>query len=134
MSRFAERGYHVKENAPIYFTNDMDKTARWFEDVLGWYSQIDQRDADGHGSYGCVFSLPPEIEITHLAPFTGIHLFRGEPAQAMLSFLQVQGIDALHAYVTDHGWTEITPIEQQPWGSKTCRLTTIDGYVINIFE
>lgn len=26
MSRYGKRGYYVKENAPIYFTNDMDKT------------------------------------------------------------------------------------------------------------
>lgn len=27
MSRFSEKGYLVKENAPIYLTSDMDRTA-----------------------------------------------------------------------------------------------------------
>ena len=36
MSRFSEKGYLVKENAPIYLTSDMDRTAKWFEDTLGW--------------------------------------------------------------------------------------------------
>ncbi|MBQ2799727.1 MAG: hypothetical protein IJF09_10105 [Ruminiclostridium sp.] len=40
MSKFSEKGYVVKENAPIYLTLDMDKTAKWFEDVLGWYRAI----------------------------------------------------------------------------------------------
>lgn len=31
-------------------------------------------------------------------------------------------------------WDQITKVETQPWGGKSCRLTTIDGYVINIFE
>ena len=39
MSRFSEKGYVVKENAPIYMTADMDRTAKWFEDVMGWYSK-----------------------------------------------------------------------------------------------
>lgn len=28
MSRFSEKGYVVKENAPVYMTMDMDRTAR----------------------------------------------------------------------------------------------------------
>ena len=46
MSKFSEKGYFVKENAPIYLTMDMEKTAKWFEDVLGWYSNIVETDVD----------------------------------------------------------------------------------------
>ncbi len=34
MSKFSERGYFVKENGPVYFTLDMDKTVEWFETFL----------------------------------------------------------------------------------------------------
>lgn len=34
MSKFSEKGYFVKENAPI-LTTDMGRTAKWFEDVFG---------------------------------------------------------------------------------------------------
>ena len=54
MSKFSEKGYFVKENSPIYLTLDMDKTAKWFEDTLGWYSNIVERDSDGNGCYGVV--------------------------------------------------------------------------------
>lgn len=134
MSRFTEKGYFVRENAPIYHTPDMDRTARWFEEVLGWYSNIVQRDAEGHGTYGVVFDMLPEVELTHLAPFTGMQLFRGTPEKRVISFMQVTDIHALHAWVTSHGWRDITNVVIQPWGGKTCSLTTIDGYVINIFE
>ena len=49
MSKFSEKGYFVKENAPVYLTPDMDTTAKWFEDVLGWYSNIVERDDNGNG-------------------------------------------------------------------------------------
>ena len=78
MSRFNEKGYYVKENAPIYCTNDMDATAKWFEDVLGWYSQIVAWDAEGKGSYGVVFDMLPEVEYTHLAP-SQVFSFLREP-------------------------------------------------------
>ena len=114
MNRFTKRGYIVKENGPVYFTQDMDRTAAWFEEVLGWYSEIDERNSEGKGCYGCVFSIPPEIEVTHLAPFTGIHMFYGSPRQEMICFMHVQGIEKMHHYVKSKGWDKITDIEIQP--------------------
>ncbi len=134
MSRFSEKGYFVQENAPVYFTTNMDVTAKWFEDILGWYSNIVERDEHGNGCYGAVFEMLPEVEITHLAPFTGYHLFHGEPQKGVISFMQVRGIEKLHEYVTSKGWDKITEIVLQPWGGKTCEITTIDGYVIKMFE
>lgn len=52
MSRFIDKGYFVKENAPIYLTLDMNKTAEWFEKIMGWYSNIVERDNNGNGAYG----------------------------------------------------------------------------------
>lgn len=134
MSRFSEKGYYVKENAPVYFTKDMDKTAKWFENTLGWYSNIVERNEAGEGSYGVVFEILPEIESAHLASFTGIHMFYGEPKEEVISFMQVQGIERMYEYITSKGWNKITEVATQPWGGKTCRLTTIDGYIIKIFE
>lgn len=134
MSRFSEKGYFVKENTPIYLTLDMDKTAEWFEDTLGWYSNIVERDGNGKGCYGVVFDMMPEVELTHLAPFTGMQMFYGQPEPRKISFMQVKGIEKMHAYITSKGWDKITSVKTQPWGGKTCSLTTIDGYIIDIFE
>ena len=134
MSRFTEKGYFVKENAPIYFTEDMNKTIRWFEEVLGWHSNVVEQDDNGCGLYGVVFDMLPEIEATHLAPFTGFQLFKGKPEQRIISFMQVQNIEEMYSYVRSKGWDKITQVETQPWGGKTCGLTTIDGYIINVFQ
>ena len=134
MSKFIEKGYFVKENTPIYFTSDMDRTAKWFEKVLGWYSNIVERDCNGNGCYGVVFDMLPEVELTHLAPFTGMQMFSGTPEPRMISFMQVSDIQKMYNYITSNGWDKITEVTVQPWGGKTCSLTTIDGYIINIFE
>lgn len=118
MSKFSEKGYFVKENAPIYLTTDMDKTAKWFEDVLGWYSNIVERDSNGNGCYGVVFDMLPEVELVHLAPFTGFQLFCGEPKPHTISFMQVIGIEKMHDYITSTGWDKITEVKTQPWGGK----------------
>lgn len=134
MSKFSEKGYVVKENAPVYLTEDMDKTAGWFETVLGWYSNIVERDQDGNGCYGVVFDMLPEVEQVHLAPFTGFQMFCGTPESGTISFMQVKNIEKMYAYIRANGWDQITEIIVQLWGGKTCELTTIDGYLIKIFE
>ncbi len=134
MSRFSEKGYYVKENAPIYLTSDMDRTAKWFEDTLGWYSNIVERNTKGAGRYGVVFDMLPEVEHTHLASFTGMQMFFGQPELRLISFMQVKGIEKMYDYITSKGWDKITKDTIQPWGGKTCSLTTIDGYIIKIFE
>ena len=69
-----------------------------------------------------------------MAPFTGFQLFCGTPEPHTISFMQVKGIEKMRDYITSNGWDKITEIATQPWGGKTCSLTTIDGYIINIFE
>ena len=134
LKRFAERSYVVKENGTVYFTMDMDKTIKWFEEVLGWYYEIDERNTEGKGTYGCVYDLPREFENLHIAPFTGIHMFYGEPKKGFLAFIKVQGIESLYKYVKEKGWKNITEIQVQPWGAKMCSIITPDEYELRFFE
>ena len=134
MSKYLERGYVVRENAPVYFTKDMDETIKWFVDVLGWSGDVASRDHDGIGVYGCVFDYPSEVAVTHITPFRGFHLFTGEPIEGVAGFMMVEGIDALHKFVNDNDWSEISDIEVQPWGARECKITTPDGSILRFFE
>jgi AraC family transcriptional regulator len=134
MSDFSERGYVVKETGAVYYTNDMDNTLNWFKEMLGWYGQIEAREENGGGTYGCVNNIPIEIEALHIAPFTGIHMFKGEPLQIMVGFMLIQGVEQLYRFVKRNGWNQITDVKTEPWGGKTCSVTTIDGSVLTFFE
>lgn len=134
MSKFSDRGYVVRETGPVYYTEDMDKTVKWFEEILGWYSEIDERDNSGKGLYGCMYDTPHEYENLHLAPFTGLHLFVGKSHTQIIAFMKVSGIDNLHELVIKNGWEQISAVKQEPWGGKTCIVTTIDGYQLRFFE
>lgn len=134
LGSLGERGYIVKETGAVYYTKDMDRTLRWFTDILGWYGQIEARNESDKGTYGCVNNIPIEIESLHIAPFTGIHMFYGEPLKQMVGFMLVQGVDQLYSFVKSRGWNEISEVEVQPWGGKTCSVTTIDGSVLTFFE
>ena len=134
MSKYSERGYVVRENGPIYFCRNMDKTLEWFTEVLGWFGGVVARDENGVGEYGCVFDYPGEVAVTHLTPFWGFHLFTGEPVTGWAGLTMVEGLDALHKRVKDSGWAQITEITLQSWGAKECRVTTPDGCVLRFFE
>lgn len=134
MNDFSKRGYVVKETGAVYYTLDMDKTSKWFKEVLGWYGQIEARDENGIGTYGCVNNIPIEIEALHIAPFTGIHMFNGDPLPIMAAFILVQGIEQLYSFAKKSGWNQITEVITEPWGGKTCQVTTIDGSILKFFE
>ena len=132
MQTYGERGYYVKENAPVYFTSDMEKTSVWFRDVLGWYGGV---VAESGGEYGCVFDYPGELIVSGLTPFRGIHLFKGEPAVGtFVGFIRLQGLEQFRNFVLANGWEQVTEIYPQPWGAKECQVTTVDGSVLRFFE
>lgn len=134
MQGLKERGYTVKENGPIYYTKDMDKTGKWFEDVLGWYAGIDDRNGNGEGTYGCLLPLPVEMFNMTLTPFNGFHMFYGEPVKQTIAFMRVNNIENFYDFVKKNGWTQISGITQQHWGGKECDVTTIDGGIIRFFQ
>lgn len=132
MDKYSKRGYYVTANPPVYLTNDMDKTCKWFRDVLGWYGNTVGRNEMGEGVYGCVFDYPGEIFET--VPQRGFYLFKGNPTQDVVGFVAVKGLDALHKLVKANGWSKISDITVQSWGAKECRVTTIDGCVLRFHE
>lgn len=129
-----ERGYTIKENGPVYYTENMDITAEWFENVLGWYTGIDQRDDNGDGTYGCALPFPAQVHSMALVPFYGFHMFYGKPSQQIVAFMRVDNIEKLSSFVKKNGWNKISEIETQHWGGKECDVTTIDGGIIKFFQ
>jgi len=134
MNRYSEKGYHVKENSPVYYTKNVDKTVKWFEAILGWYYNIAKRDERGNGRCGAVFEMVPDVELTYSAPLNGFQMYSGEPRKGLISFMQVKGIEQMHSYIISQGWKELTEIVPQPTGGKAFDLTTIDGCIIRVFE
>jgi AraC family transcriptional regulator len=132
IEKIKERGYTFAQQAiPIYCTKDMDKTVKWFEEVLGWYAAVVARDESGAGTYGCAGSFPGELVNAGIRDADGIFFFPGEPVNTRIAWVNISSVDKLYEYVKAHGWNEITEVSPpQPWGGRFCRVTTIDGYII----
>ena len=134
MEKYSKRGYYITSNMPCYLTKDMDKTCKWFRDVLGWFGDTIAYDDEGRGVYGCVYDYPGEI-FDIISPQRGFYLFYGEPPQEQVGFMSVQGgLETLYKFVKDNGWDKITEPATQSWGAKVCFVTTIDGSVLQFQE
>ena len=59
--KIKQRGYTVGNVSSVYLTSDMDQTAKWFEEVLGWYAGVEVRDGDGNPTYGCAMPFSGEL-------------------------------------------------------------------------
>lgn len=134
MEDLKKRGYTILENGPIYYTQNMDQTAQWFQDVLGWYAGIDQRDEDSNGIYGCLMPLPAEVHALAPVPFHGFHLFYGVPTSQLVGLIRVDNVQNLHDHVLQSGWTQVSSITKQHWGGQECTVTTVDGCQLKFFQ
>lgn len=122
-----EKGYLVQNIGAIYYTQDVDGTLAWFNEVFGWGGGVFDRDENGNGTMGSVGDIPSN---NHRM---GFRLMKGEPEQRTVLALFVEEIEVLHQYVKQSGWDKITDLETAPWGGKQFMVTTIDGSVIGIF-
>lgn len=61
-------------------------------------------------------------------------MFKGDPLPILTAFMLVQGIEHLYSFVKKSGWNQITEVITEPWGGKTCQVTTIDGSILKFFE
>ena len=78
--------------------------------------------------------LPIEISNIALTPFTGFHMFYGEPSNQVVAFMRVDNIEKLCTFVKNSGWHKISEITEQTWGGKECIVTTIDGGSMRFFQ
>lgn len=128
MKSLTERANLITSVHAIYYTNDMDKTAKWFEDILGWSSVVEARDENNNPVYGSTVPYPKElVELDQYDFSKAIMFLSGEPIQNTYLFYNTKDIQMLHDIITENGWDEVTDIVKQPWGGMTFELTTIDG-------
>lgn len=132
LEKFSDRGYFVKENVLVYYTNNMDKSLKWFEDILGWYGRVIDRNENGDGVYGFASDMPQEI--SQAVPFKGIHMWYGDPIKRTIALINVHDINSLHKYVKQNGWNQISDIYESGASPKTCDITTLDGSILMLFE
>ena len=134
LEKYQKRGYYVTFLMPTYLTKDMDKTAEWFRDILGWNSEVCARNENGIGVYGCSYDYPHEIFGT-INPQRGFYMFYGEPSQGMVGYMHAQGgLENLYKFVKGNGWDKITEPADNGYGGRGVSVTTIDGSILHFDE
>lgn len=134
LEKYLNRKYSVIETEMIYYSPDMEKTVKWFEDILGWYGDVFDRNEQGIGVYGFVSDLPQEIMCSGAVKARTIHLWYGDAAQKVVAFIRVNSLEKMRGYVVEQGWDKISGIYESGLSPKTCDVTTIDGSILYFYE
>jgi catechol 2,3-dioxygenase-like lactoylglutathione lyase family enzyme len=112
------------------FPSDLDRTLRFYVDVLGFDVAHDGRQKDppyltmrrGEVHLGAA-SRPAIAEPEARRPPVGVELV-----------LEVHDLDAEHARILATGWPITEELTRQPWGLRDFRLRDPDGYYWRITE
>ncbi len=104
----------------VIAVRDLERSAAYYRDVLGFEVQWQNvagwrqfvRDGFLITAGECADEMP--------AGDTGDH--------AYFAYVDVTGIDALHADLRDRGVDVIKPLRDEPWGTREFGIRTIDGY------
>ncbi len=120
--------YQIKEINPMYYSNDLTKTAEWFKYYLGWSHIFDEFDEDEKPTFGCVVKSE-EDEV-----FKGIYLSLGTPKPVVLAAIHVDDIYALYGHINKANWEHVSDLKETTWNSLAFTVTTVDGYELFIYE
>lgn len=132
--------------APLFLVDDVERSAEWYRDVLGftigeYFRGEHEHDADGNDiSIGV-----PEFVIlnrdghrlmlskTH-EPGLGVHPNRAAKDASCDAYLWVTGVDALFAHAEAAGAEIVKPPTTQVYGVREFLVKDRDGRVITLGE
>ena len=124
--------YSVDKVELILTVPSIEETAAWYERVLGWESDYDAYDAEGHCTFGSV--------ARDRVAWRGINLGRAPAGpysnkdSNLTVFIQVDDVDTVYARVIDSGVTPDADLEDQSWGGRTFSLRDLNGFHLTIWQ
>jgi uncharacterized glyoxalase superfamily protein PhnB len=121
---------HITESALSLNVVDVEASARWAEQHLGFSLQM---EADGFASL-----QHPEAGFNLIFLRTGLETFK--PASAagradgLLVVFVVEDVDAEYTRLQDEGVEVVTPIETEPWGERYFQVADPNGVAYQLVQ
>ncbi|MGC6769717.1 hypothetical protein ACYSNR_15395 [Enterococcus sp. LJL128] len=119
----------------VYYSPDIEKTLAWFDDILGWLTQVDRRDDNNQAVHGIAYTVPLQYFSNKFSSNIKIHIFSGEPAKGVISFIPTTKLEKLVAFANrkkDCGCH--CAVNQSEDGTLYTHLKTIDGSVLTFYQ
>jgi predicted enzyme related to lactoylglutathione lyase len=106
----------------------LEETFQWYQQILGWDSGCDLRDADGN----CLFG---NVHYT-CEPFIGFNLLKSEKVITPAGFhplIKTPEIDKLYAVCQSKKVEIVAELSQQPWGN-TFKIKDCNGFILEFWS
>ena len=118
----------IRAAAPQFLVDDLSASLAFYERRLGF-----SRDFVYEDFYA---GVSRDRAVIHLkcAPKLSQERAHRRSGEHLDAFLDVSGIDALHAELVDRGAPIAKPLERTPWGTRDFHVEDPDGYVLCFSE
>jgi len=129
-------GGYIDSVEPIIYVKSIRDTCIWYKKYLNWDDGGASDDNDCERGHAIICPYTPEGTHNNYGHFKGFHLRcggSGDITNAGL-FVFVSGLEGLRTDIADKGWGKISDIFDGGWGTRSFRLTDLNGLVIEFCE
>ena len=129
-------GGYVDSVEMILYVPSMIDTANWYKKYLNWDCDSTEEDMK-HWGHAILHPYSKESAQDMNKTFKGFHLRRDNEGGAIQNcgcFVFVSGLETLRDTIIENGWTQISEIRHNGWGTKAFDLTDLNGFDIEFCE
>jgi uncharacterized glyoxalase superfamily protein PhnB len=126
--------YSVMKIEVILAVPSIEKTAAWYERVLGWTYHYDVFDAEGHCTFGSVSCGDGEFRGFNLSRVSGERESYNNDAANFTAFIAVDDVDAVYAQVMEGGEVPDSEPEDQLWGGRVFSMRDLNGFRLTFYQ
>ncbi|MCL2546452.1 MAG: sigma-70 family RNA polymerase sigma factor [Oscillospiraceae bacterium] len=129
-------GGYIDSVEPILYVPSLLDTCHWYKKYLNWGYGTDE---DGIEKY-CHATICPQAHDDLNSPyqnFKGFHLRQSQSNDVPIrcgAFIFVSGLAELHTSIIKRGWSKITKIRHNNWGTDAFNVEDLNGFTLEFCE
>ena len=132
-------GGYVDSVEMILYVPSIRDTVRWYRKYLNWDCGETEEALEEAERYGHAIIFPYSSESAHNMDktFKGFHLRMAGVHTGIKNcgcFVFVSGLEDLYAQIVKNGWTKLSEIRHNGWGTKAFDLTDLNGFEIEFCQ
>lgn len=126
--------YSIEKIEVILAVPSIEKTAAWYERVLGWTYHYDVFDTEGRCTFGSVTRGEEEFRGFNLSRVSGEMESYNNGAANLTLFIKVDDVDAVYAQVMEGGEMPDSEPEDQIWGGRVFSMRDLNGFRLTFYQ
>jgi uncharacterized glyoxalase superfamily protein PhnB len=126
--------YSVEKIEVILAVPSIEKTAAWYERVLGWTYHYDVFDTEGRCTFGSVICGEGAFRGFNLSRVSGQTASYNNDGANFTAFIAVDDVNAVYAQEMESGEGSDSEPEDQLWGGRAFSMRDVNGFRLTFYQ